>query len=125
MTAATPSASSTAATLRAEHDALAQRLEVRASIDVLRKGLYELFFGLIGVGTSIKLAWDRWGPVKPGVVRKVVGARPLFLYVAGTITVILLGVAIAALLKARRLGREEDRLFARFRELRAELGLEP
>jgi hypothetical protein len=124
MTAANPVDPATSATLRAEHDALAKRLEVRASIDVLRKGLYEIFFGLIAAGTTVKLAWDRWGVLKPGVVRKVVGARPLFLYVATAITLVLLLVGLAALLRARRLGKEEDRLFARFRELRATLGLD-
>jgi hypothetical protein len=124
MKAATPPDPVTAATLRAEHDALARQLEVRTSIDLARKGLYAIFFGLIGTGTSIKLGWDRWGPLKPGVVRKVVGARPLFLYVAASITVALLLVGIAWLLQARRLGKEEDRRFARFRQLRAELGLD-
>jgi hypothetical protein len=124
MTAATPAGSPTAAALRAEHDELARRLEVRTSIDLLRKALYTTFFGLIGAGTSVKLGWDRWGTLKPGVVRKVVGARPLFLYVATTITVVLLVVAVRWLLEARRRAREEDRLFARFRELRATLGLE-
>jgi hypothetical protein len=124
MKAATPPDPATAATLRAEHDALARLLEVRTSIDLARKGLYAIFFGLIGTGTSIKLGWDRWGPLKPGVVRKVVGARPLFLYIAAAITVTLLLVGIAWLLEARRRGKEEDRRFARFRQLRSELGLD-
>lgn len=124
MTAATPAESGTAADLRAEHDELARRLEVRASIDLLRRALYTIFFGLIGAGTSVKLAWDRWGTLKPGVVRKLVGARPVFLYVATAVTIVLLVLAVRWLLEARRLAREEDRLFARFRELRATLGLE-
>ena len=124
MTAATPRDPGTATTLRAEHDALAKELEARISIDFLRRALYTVFVGLIGVGTSIKLAWDRWGTVKPGVVRKVVGARPLFLLVAATITVVLLLVGIGWLLKARRLAREEDRRFTRFKQLRTQLGLE-
>src|SRR5689334_15443591 len=124
MMAATPVDAATAAALRAEHDALAARLETRTSIDLLRRALYTLFVGLIGAGASVKLAWDRWGPLKPGVVRKVVGTRPLFLYVATTITVVLLLAAIGWLLRARRLAREEDALFARFRALRATLGLD-
>lgn len=124
MTAATPVDPATATALRAEHDVLARRLEVRVSIDVLRRGLYAIFLGLLAAGTSVKLAWDRWGTLPPGVVRKVVGARPLFLYIAVAVAVVLLGAGIAALLQARRLGREEDRLFARFRELRASLGLD-
>jgi hypothetical protein len=125
MTAVTPPDPAIVASLRAEHDALARDLEVRTSIDFLRRALYTAFVGLIGIGTSIKLAWDRWGPLKPGTVRKVVGARPLFLYVAVTITIVLLLVAIAWLLRARRLQQEEDRRFARFKQLRAELRLEP
>ncbi len=124
MTAETTPDPSTA-TLRAEHDQLAKELEVRTSIDYLRRALYAVFVGLIGVGTSIKLAWDRWGRLKPGVVRKVVGARPLFLYVAAAITVVLLLVGISWLLEARRRQRVEDRRFARFKELRAQLRLDP
>jgi hypothetical protein len=123
MTAATPVDSATS--LRAEHDTLARRLEIRTSIDLLRKGLYAIFFGLIGAGTTVKLAWDRWGVLKPGVVRKIVGTRPLFLWIAGTITIALLVGGIVTLVRARRIGREEDRLFARFQQLRAELGLDP
>jgi hypothetical protein len=95
---------------RAEHDALARRLEIRASVDELRRGLMRLFLGLISVGLTVKLAWDRWGVLKPGVVTAV--------------AVVLLALAIRALARSRRLAREEDRLFARFREVRAELGLE-
>ncbi len=124
MKAATPVDPAAAAVLRAEHDALAKQLETRVSIDHLRKGLYTIFVGLIGSGTSVKLAWDRWGPLKPGVTRKIVGARPLFLYVAAAITIALLLAGLAALFKARRLGKEEDQLFARFRQVRAELGLD-
>ena len=40
-------------------------------------------------------------------------------------TIVLLAAGIASLLRARRLAHEEDRLFARFRELRGKLGLEP
>ena len=108
---------------RAEHDTLARRLEVRASVDELRRGLMELFLGLISVGLTVKLAWDRWGVLKPGVVRTVRGP-PLFLWIATAVAVVLLILAIRALARARRFAREEDRLFARFREVRAELGLE-
>ncbi len=111
--------------LRAEHDVLATQLESRRSIDVGRRGAYLLFAGLIGVGASITLAWDRWGPVKAGVVRRVTGKRPLFLYVAMAVTVILLGLAIRAFQRSRALMREEDRLYARYRALRERLRLDP
>jgi hypothetical protein len=124
MTAATPGDPATAAALRAEHDELARRLEIRTSIDALRRGLYTIFFGLIGAGTSVKLGWDRWGTLKPGVVRRIVGTRPLFLWIATAVTIVLLLAGVAALLKARRLAKVEDRLFARLRQLRAELGLD-
>src|SRR5690242_18767684 len=107
MTAATPvDAAATAATLRAEHDALAKRLEVRSSIDLLRRALYTIFFGLIGAGTSVKLGWDRWGTLKPGMVRRpLTSGRPLFLWVATFVTVALLVAGIVALVKARRLAK--------------------
>jgi hypothetical protein len=107
---------------RAEHDALARRLEIRASIDELRRGLLRLFVGLIAVGLTVKLAWDRWGALKPGVVRRVEGP-PVFLWLATAVALVLLALAVRALVRARRLAREEDRLFARFRDVRDGLGL--
>jgi hypothetical protein len=114
-----------AAALRAEHDALAQRLAARRSIDWARKALYLLFVGLLSVGLTIKLAWDRWGVLKPGVVRKVHTGPPLFFLVALSLALVLLALAIRGLLRSRALMREEDALFARFQALRARLGLDP
>ena len=111
--------------LRAEHDDLARQLEIRTSIDALRTGLLRTFFGLIAAGLSVKLAWDRWGVLKPGVVRKLHAGPPLFLWIATAVTIVLLVLGIVSLLRARRLGRHEDRLFARYRELRSKLGLDP
>jgi hypothetical protein len=111
--------------LRAEYDVLAKQLETRRSIDFVRRSLYLFFAGLIGAGTSFKLAWDRWGKLKPGAVRKVIGKRPLFFIVAVIVTVIILFFAIRALLQARRLMREEDARFARLRALRETLRLDP
>ncbi len=73
----------------------------------------------------MKLAWDRWGVLKPGVVRKLHAGPPLFLWIATAVTIVLLVLGIVSLLRARRLGRHEDRLFARYRELRSKLGLDP
>jgi hypothetical protein len=110
--------------LRAEHDELARRLAVRVSVDHLRRGLLRVFFGLIATGLSVKLGWDRWGPFPPGVVRTPQPGLPVFLWAATALTVVLLALGIRSLVQARRLAREEDRLFARFRELRAALGLD-
>ncbi len=114
----------TAASLRAEHDDLARRLEIRPSIDELRRGLIRLFVGLIATGLTVKLGWDRWGVLKPGMVRKLHHGPPLFLWIATTVAVVLLVLSLRAFVRARRLGREEDRLFARCRQLRAELGID-
>jgi hypothetical protein len=108
---------------REEHDALARRLETRASVDELKRGLMRLFLGLISVGLTVKLAWDRWGVLKPGVVRTLRGP-PVFLWIATAAAIVLLALAVWALVRARRLAREEDRLFARFREIRAALRLD-
>ncbi len=113
------------AALRAEHDALGERLAARRSIDVLRRALYTLFVGLISVGLTVKLAWDRWGTLKPGVVRKVLPGRPLFFLLALALTLVLLSLAIRGLVRARALMRDEDALFTRFRQLRDRLGIEP
>ena len=43
-----------AASLRAEHDDLSRRLEIRPSIDELRKGLVRLFVGLIATGLTVE-----------------------------------------------------------------------
>jgi heme exporter protein D len=110
--------------LRAEHDALAERLAVRTSIDWARKAFYQIFAGLIAVGLTVKLAWDRWGTLRPGVVRKLHAGPPLFLWIAGAVAIVLLLVAIRSFARARRLMREEDVQWARYRQLRAELELD-
>jgi hypothetical protein len=111
--------------LRAEHDALAERLAVRRSVDLSRVALYEVFFGLVSVGLTVKLAFDRWGPVRPGVVRRLHSGPPLFLLVAAAVAIVLLLLSIRTFLRARRHAREEDALYARFREVRAGLRLDP
>lgn len=123
MTAATLPDPSRPEALRAEHDELARRLAIRTSIDHLRAGLLRVFWGLIAVGVAVKLGWDRWGTLSPGVVRKAVVGRPLFLWIAVAVSLGLLAMGIASLVRARRLARDEDRLFARFREVRGKLGL--
>jgi hypothetical protein len=110
--------------LRAEHDALAEGLAIRRSIDWARRGIYQLFLGLLSVGLTAKLGWDRWGTLKPGVVRKPLTGPPLFLWIAGTVAVVLLAVSIRSFVRARRLMRDEDARWARYRELRSVLELD-
>jgi hypothetical protein len=111
--------------LRAEHDDLARRLEIRRSVDEARKALYQIFFGLLSVGLTVKLAWDRWGVLKPGVVRRINEGPPLFLWLATATSLVLLALAIRSFLRVRRLQREEDVLYARYRALRETLGIDP
>jgi hypothetical protein len=113
------------ATLRAEHDALARRLEIRRSIDHVRRGAYVAFGALLGVGLSLKLAWDRWGTPPPGAAPRVREGLPLFFLLALALTLVLLAFAARDFVRARRLMREEDRLFARFKDVRAALRLDP
>lgn len=112
------------AALRREHDALAARLEVRRSIDCIRRGAYLGFAALIAIGLAVKLAWDRWGTVPPGAVRKIPTGPPLFFFLAAALAAVLVAVTLRDLLRARRLMREEDALFARLVALRGVLGLD-
>jgi heme exporter protein D len=120
-----PHAGPEAGALRAEHDDLARRLAIRQSVDEARRALYRLFFGLLSVGLTVKLAWDRYGVLKPGVVRKALKGPPLFLWLATAIAVVLLVLAIRSFRRTRRLQREEDALYARYRALRETLRLDP
>ena len=120
----TPPAPAPADAARAEHDALARRLEARVSVDLIRRGLMQVFVGLIATGFSVKLGWDRWGPFKPEIRRVHQEGLPVFLWLATAVTVVLLVLGIRSLLHARTLAREEDRLFARLKVLRATLGLD-
>jgi hypothetical protein len=110
--------------LRAEHDALAAALAVRTSIDWARRAFYELFIGLLSVGLTVKLAWDRWGTLRPGVARKPITGPPVFLWIATVVAVALLLLAIRSFFTARRLGRAEDAKWVRYRQIRAVLGLD-
>jgi hypothetical protein len=110
--------------LRAEHDALAEKLSFRRSVDHVRSGAYVGFAALIGIGLSVKLAWDRWGPPRPGVVRKIPHGPPLFFILAVVATVVVALVAARAFRRAATLRREEDALFARMRALREAMELE-
>ena len=111
------------ASLRAEHDALAERLATRASVDRMKEGGVLTFFTVIALGMTAKLAWDRWGwlPVhKP----KPEGEYPLFFLLGALLSLVLLREAVKRFRAARALREEEGTLFDRLRALRARLGLD-
>jgi hypothetical protein len=110
--------------LRAEHDALALRLEVRKSIDHFRTSAFLGFFGFLSLGITCKLAWDRWGPPVPGYEKVIPPGGPMFFLVALAVTVVLVALCIRSYARYARLAAEEAVLFARFKELRAALGFD-
>lgn len=124
MATAAPGQPETDAALRAEHDALAERLQVRRSVDELRRVAYAGFASFISFALTLKLAWDRWGwskLAKPPVR----GRYPIFFLLALAVFTALLVLAVRAWKRARVLRREEDALYARFRALRDRLRLDP
>jgi ABC-type nickel/cobalt efflux system permease component RcnA len=106
--------------LRAEHDALAERLASRRSIDHVRRGAYGAFLSLVTTGLAIKLAYDRWVSVR---VTRFKGP-PMYLFLAAAGAALLVAFTAWSLVRAVRLMRTEDVAFARMRELRARLGLD-
>jgi hypothetical protein len=109
------------AELRAEHDALAERLAARRSIDQVRRGAYAGFGAFIAAGLTAKLGFDRWISTRVTRFR----GPPVFFIVALAVALALAAVALVAFVRARRLMRAEDAEFARLRELRARLELDP
>jgi hypothetical protein len=107
--------------LRAEHDALAERLAARRSIDLVRRGAYTGFAAFIASGLAAKLAFDRWFSTRSTRFR----GPPVFFFVALAAALVLAVLAAAALARARGLMRAEDAEFARLRALRARLELDP
>jgi hypothetical protein len=107
--------------LRAEHDDLAQKLAARGSIDVMRRFSYTAFVALITAGLSVKLAYDRWFSIRPNRFK----GPPVYFFIALAITIALLAYAAVLFRRARRIMRGEDALFARMRELRDRLRLDP
>lgn len=109
------------AALRREHDALAERLAARRSIDEMRKAAYAAFFGFIAAGLSAKLAWDRWFSER---LTRFKGP-PVFFFVALAVTIVLVVIAARAFVRARRHMRTENEDFGRLKALRERLGLDP
>jgi hypothetical protein len=112
------------AALRAEHDALAGRLVVRRSAEALRRGAILFFLGLVSFGTSWGLLWDRYGKTPTAFALAHTEVYRYGFLVTGVGAVLLFVLSAVALLRWRRLAREEERLFARLRELRRALGID-
>jgi hypothetical protein len=124
-TATARTAAEDPAALRAEHDLLAKGLEVRLSVDEVRRASIAFFLGLVGVGLCGKLGWDRWGITRPGQIAPTPQhGVPLFLYLCMAATVVALLLSIRWFVSARRLILEEDARFARFVALRDRLGVD-
>jgi hypothetical protein len=111
------------AALRAEHDALAERLATRASVDRMKEGGVLTFFTIISLGMTCKLGWDRWGWL-PAHKPKPEGEYPLWFLLGALLTLVLLRLAVRRFLAARALRQDEAALFERLRALRARLGLD-
>jgi hypothetical protein len=109
--------------LRAEHDALAERVATRVSVDRMKEGGVLTFFTVICLGMTCKLAWDRWGWL-PANKPKPEGEYPLFFLIGALLTLVLLRSAVQRFRQASALRREEAALFARLRALRARLELD-
>lgn len=107
--------------LRAEHDRLAERLGARRSIDLVRRGAYTGFVGFLASGLAVKLAFDRWISTRATRFR----GPPVFFFSALAVAVVLVALALLLFVRARRLMRAEDEEFARMRELRRRLELDP
>ncbi|HVP66598.1 MAG TPA: hypothetical protein VMT17_04990 [Anaeromyxobacteraceae bacterium] len=109
--------------LREEHDRLARAVATRTSIDDVRRGAYASFLCVVSAGLAAKFAWDRWGwgPHRAPIRFRI----PLLFFSALVLALASGAVAAWAFRRARRLMRAEDRDFARLRELRGRLGIEP
>jgi len=107
--------------LRAEHDALAASLAARTSIDHARRGAYLGFATLLTIGFAVRLGFDRWISTRATRFR----GPPVFFYLAAALGIALLAVTLVEVVRARRLMRAEDARFARLKELRRQLELDP
>jgi hypothetical protein len=115
------------AALREEHDQLARRLEVRASVDLALRALLRLAGGVLALGVAAALAWNRWGyrpeGSGPGPAAAAFNAAGAVIFGATAISLLALGAV--RLRRSRLLAREEAALFARLRELRRALEIDP
>lgn len=109
--------------LRAEHDALAEQLRTRHSVDEWRSAAYTGFAAALSFGLTVKFAWDRWGwsrlPKPPPR-----GRYPILVILACVLFGVLLWVTTRAVARARAHRAREEGLIARFEELRRTLRLD-
>ncbi len=113
------------AALRAEHDALAKRLEVRASVDGLRRAGLMSFAGLVSACLSWGLVWDRFGKTP---TEFALAHTELFRFgwiITALVALGLFGAGAVAFRRSRRVAAEEHTLFLRLCELRRALGIDP
>jgi hypothetical protein len=109
--------------LRAEHDRLASRVAIRRSIDDVRRGAYAGFAFFVAICLSLKFAWDRWGwGPKTG---RPPGKYPLLFLAALAVAIFLGAYTFRSFRRARLAMQVEDQDFARLREIRGRLGIEP
>jgi len=107
--------------LRAEHDALAERLAARASVDDVRRGFYAILLLVITAGLTAKLGYDRWGPYHPRAFR----GPPFLFFLALAAVLLSIAVAVFSFARGRRKMRAEEAEFTRFKSIREKLGLGP
>ncbi|MGA8890714.1 MAG: hypothetical protein WB493_04035 [Anaeromyxobacteraceae bacterium] len=118
-----PDPSAEEVSLRAEHDRLASRVAIRRSIDDVRRGAYGGFAFFIATSLSLKFAWDRWGwGPKTG---RPPGKYPLLFLAALSIAIVLGAFTFRSFRRARLAMQVEDQDFARLKEIRRHLGVEP
>ncbi|HSN15514.1 MAG TPA: hypothetical protein VLT61_12850 [Anaeromyxobacteraceae bacterium] len=109
--------------LRAEHDVLAEQLRTRRSVDEWRLAAYTGFASALSFGLTVKFAWDRWGWSKlPKPPPR--GRYPILVILACVLFAVLLWVTTRAVARARVHRAREERLIARFEELRRTLRLD-
>jgi hypothetical protein len=112
------------AALRAEHDDLARRLEARASVDEARRGLTLVFLALVSTGVSWAFLWDRFAKAPSRAVVEHPGWFTIGYWAAGVVAAVLWLAGAVALVRRRRLARDEAALFSRLQELRRKLELD-
>lgn len=112
-------------TLRLEHDELARRLESRPSVEVARQALVLGFAGLMSLGIGWALFTYRYGKVPSELAERHPTAFVAAVVLACTVSALLVARGLVVFRRSRRMAREEAALFARLRELRRALGLDP
>ncbi len=116
--------SQTQASLRAEHDGLARRLEVRPSVDRLRSGLLVSFVGLVSFGISWALVSEVWAKEPSALALAHHDLLIAAICATAALAAVLFVRGALVLRSSRRMAREEATLFARLCELRRALEID-